>query len=169
MDVPPREGAAADTTCWYMWVRAQVRVSIQACGSKRCGDGKPNWGEPHLTPTLATGVGPLVTICGPAPELRTLRQLSCSEDSDLSSDDARADSQKPEKRWAGRGRVTLSLVQPPSWTPSPVVTPHPFSLCLRGTPLQEQLLPCRARPPSSWCVDPPSPSQFPVPFSSCIT
>ena len=64
----------------------------------------PNWGEPHLTPhTGHRGVGPLVTIClALPPELQTRRQLSCSEDSDLSSDDVlERTSQKSKKEVGG--------------------------------------------------------------------
>ncbi|XP_070309387.1 F-actin-monooxygenase MICAL3 isoform X4 [Odocoileus virginianus] len=48
-------------------------------------------GKPRASPVSRAGrqgVGPLVTICSALPpELRTRRHLSCSEDSDLSSDD----------------------------------------------------------------------------------
>ncbi|KAF4022934.1 hypothetical protein G4228_014501 [Cervus hanglu yarkandensis] len=48
-------------------------------------------GKPRASPVSRAGrrgVGPLLTICSALPpELRTRRQLSCSEDSDLSSDD----------------------------------------------------------------------------------
>lgn len=62
--------------------------------------------------------------------------------------------------------VTLSLVQRPLLDPSqPSGRPlHPHSLCPRGTPLQEQLLPCQSTSPFLLVRRPPRPSSSPVPF-----